>query len=497
MNDCFAVDYKFERIDVDAPDLAIRNISGKDKAIIYGAGNNGGLIYEYLKRKGTEASCFCDKDETKQTGLYFGKEVISPENLFERYSGEIVIISLYDVQSAIWEFLMKNGVANIVRLPFIEPCGKLLIPQDLSPRGFAERFRLSRKTITVNYCKTAKKDPPVLFNTTVYNIQESYLRRAIESVLNQTNSNFRYLIVDNGSTDGSSETIGEYAKLDKRIEVIHRDKNIAGLEWTKAGTEAYLQTFYSKLTTEYFCKLDADDYLHPCFLERTFDLALEYKADIVACQSLHYHETNPYDQWSTHGHSLAKGFYGAEDIITALLDHLHLWRPVWGKLMRTTVYLSQKGIIAENAGNISDVYKMFNRVLASGSIYVADELLHYYTIRDNSTAQKLSRDSAAGTRIYCLYNWLYEKLVEYNAATAFNIHVINNFAFAHIEIPDFEILDKAAETEPQLAVAAIRKIMTAEIPSGLANDHRIHGVYTRLQSLLEKAGGNADERVIS
>ena len=47
-----------------------------------------------------------------------------------------------------------------------------------------------------------------------------YLRECIESVLAQTHTNFEYLLVDNQSTDGSSEIAAEYAKRDPRIRVI-------------------------------------------------------------------------------------------------------------------------------------------------------------------------------------------------------------------------------------------------------------------------------------
>ncbi|MBN47224.1 MULTISPECIES: glycosyltransferase [unclassified Methylophaga] len=62
---------------------------------------------------------------------------------------------------------------------------------------------------------------------TVYN-GSTYLREAVESILNQTYKNYEFIIIDDGSIDNSSEIIKEYAQNDKRIKLISRpNKGIA------------------------------------------------------------------------------------------------------------------------------------------------------------------------------------------------------------------------------------------------------------------------------
>jgi glycosyltransferase involved in cell wall biosynthesis len=51
---------------------------------------------------------------------------------------------------------------------------------------------------------------------TSYNHKE-YIGLAIESILNQTFSNFEFIIVDDNSTDGSQEVIKKYEDIDNRI----------------------------------------------------------------------------------------------------------------------------------------------------------------------------------------------------------------------------------------------------------------------------------------
>ena len=56
----------------------------------------------------------------------------------------------------------------------------------------------------------------------VYKV-EKYIAECIESILAQTYTNSRLIIVDDGSPDNSSKICDEYAKKDSRITVIHQE----------------------------------------------------------------------------------------------------------------------------------------------------------------------------------------------------------------------------------------------------------------------------------
>ena len=56
----------------------------------------------------------------------------------------------------------------------------------------------------------------------VFNVQP-YLDEALESVIYQTYHNTEIIIIDDGSTDGSSELCDEYAEKDKSVLVIHQE----------------------------------------------------------------------------------------------------------------------------------------------------------------------------------------------------------------------------------------------------------------------------------
>lgn len=84
--------------------------------------------------------------------------------------------------------------------------------------------------------------------TTVYN-GLPYLAEAIESVLNQSYTNFEYLIIDDTSTDDSVKCIQSYK--DPRIRLVKNEKNL--------GTSDTINKGLSLITTPYVVRLDQDD----------------------------------------------------------------------------------------------------------------------------------------------------------------------------------------------------------------------------------------------
>jgi len=84
----------------------------------------------------------------------------------------------------------------------------------------------------------------------VYNA-EAYLKDAIESILNQTFTNFELIIVDDASIDNSYEIINEYSKKDERIVVLRNEVNLGIAKTRTKGTK------YAK--GKYIAVADADD----------------------------------------------------------------------------------------------------------------------------------------------------------------------------------------------------------------------------------------------
>lgn len=66
------------------------------------------------------------------------------------------------------------------------------------------------------------KEPLINIIVPVYNT-EKYIRKCLDSIVNQTYRNLEIILVDDGSTDSSGDICDEYAQIDARIKVIHKE----------------------------------------------------------------------------------------------------------------------------------------------------------------------------------------------------------------------------------------------------------------------------------
>lgn len=105
----------------------------------------------------------------------------------------------------------------------------------------------------------------------VYNV-EVYLSDAIESVLGQSFADFEFIIVDDGSTDSSSDICKKYAALDGRITVCSK-KN--------GGLSSARNYGISKAAGDYLFFIDSDDMIAPDCLERLYGALVQSGADVA------------------------------------------------------------------------------------------------------------------------------------------------------------------------------------------------------------------------
>lgn len=105
----------------------------------------------------------------------------------------------------------------------------------------------------------------------VYNTRK-YFRRCIDSVLAQTFTDYKLLIIDDGSTDGCSQIADEYAKLNSTVRVIHQSNK---------GLSACRNLGIREAKTDLIYFIDSDDYIHPRTLEILYSNLIEYDADIA------------------------------------------------------------------------------------------------------------------------------------------------------------------------------------------------------------------------
>lgn len=114
--------------------------------------------------------------------------------------------------------------------------------------------------------------PAVSIIIPIYNV-EKYLRRCLESILNQTFQDWEAICVNDGSPDNSAAIIEEYAKRDSRFKIVTKENG--GLSDARnAGMKV--------ATGEFVLYVDSDDFIHPQTLEITHSLAVRDGSDIVS-----------------------------------------------------------------------------------------------------------------------------------------------------------------------------------------------------------------------
>lgn len=119
------------------------------------------------------------------------------------------------------------------------------------------------------------ESPTISVIIPVYNV-ELYLRKCLDSLLNQTFKNFEAICINDGSTDSSLDILKEYKEKDDRFIVI--DQENGGVSNARNNGIAISKG-------EYVYFLDGDDYLDDDFLERFYENAKENESEIVVLSS--------------------------------------------------------------------------------------------------------------------------------------------------------------------------------------------------------------------
>ncbi|MBR4891692.1 MAG: glycosyltransferase family 2 protein [Alphaproteobacteria bacterium] len=116
-----------------------------------------------------------------------------------------------------------------------------------------------------------KKKPAISIVIPMYNV-ENYLRRCLDSLQNQTFSDWQAICVNDGSKDKTSEIAHEYAKKDKRFVVIDKENG---------GQSEARNIAVKQATGDFILFLDSDDFIHHQTLELTYNAAIKNSADMV------------------------------------------------------------------------------------------------------------------------------------------------------------------------------------------------------------------------
>jgi len=201
---------------------------------------------------------------------------------------------------------------------------------------------------------------------------EPYLRRCLDSIVNQTYTNLEIILVDDGSPDGCPQICDEYAANDNRIVVIHKengglsDARNAGLDICKG---------------EYISFVDSDDWVDEKYIETLCSITRDKQYDFVIAD---YHQSNENSEVQ-HIPCNNGSILGNIPIISA---YCKLTYPpcAWAKLYH-------RSFIEKNHfrfyPNLLFEDQLWSCQLASKAknIHIINSKIYHYTIRNNSIMQ--------------------------------------------------------------------------------------------------------------
>lgn len=196
---------------------------------------------------------------------------------------------------------------------------------------------------------------------------ELYLRRCVDSVLNQSFYDFDLILVDDGSPDQCPGICDEYAINDSRVHVIHQKNNgpsVArnnGIDWA-----------FSESNSKYLAFVDSDDYLHPQFLEYMYYAVENNMAEISMCRHKYVTENENLETIEKYEINSVKEI-SAEEL---MVKEWGSFNYVWGKLYHKKCFQSLR--YPENISFGEDNLIIFKAMFESSKIIFVDCQLYYY-----------------------------------------------------------------------------------------------------------------------
>lgn len=150
----------------------------------------------------------------------------------------------------------------------------------------------------LNFNENISKKPLVSIIIPTYN-RGKYIDKAINSVKNQTYSNFEIIVIDDGSTDNTKEIIDQF-------------EGIIYLKQTNQGSASARNKGLSIAKGEFICTLDSDDYWEDTFLESCISILISQHSDFVFANWINYKKNGDFSLYLNNRINLKKYFHSHE-----------------------------------------------------------------------------------------------------------------------------------------------------------------------------------------
>ncbi|NLC26108.1 MAG: glycosyltransferase [Fastidiosipila sp.] len=234
----------------------------------------------------------------------------------------------------------------------------------------------------------------------IYN-EENTLERCLNSLHKQTFSDYEVLLINDGSTDSSLEICEKYEKLDERFKIFSREN---------AGPSAARNLGIDRASGEFIYFVDADDHIEHTAIEKMYDEAKYWKADVTICGF--YRITDK--KIKIHEYPYARGLHEGESCRRIAIDLLDNMSPpylppyAWIRMIRADVLKKHHLRFAEKVKRNEDYLFATELHFRIDRLFIIDEPLYNYIESKDSITINYVRDYWSMARH--IYHELFEKL---------------------------------------------------------------------------------------
>lgn len=205
----------------------------------------------------------------------------------------------------------------------------------------------------------------------IYNV-ENYLRRCVNSIINQIYKNLEIILVDDGSTDNSGKICDEYAKTDNRIIVVHK-KNGGVSDARNKGVEI--------VKGKYITFVDPDDYISEDYIEYLYNILVRNNANMSICNVKKIFKNIKYELQQESFMKVLK----PEEVFENILLNKGIEVAVYGKLYDIKLFDKIKFPFGKTYEDTAVIYKLIDKC---DEIAYGNKECYYYIARVGSISKQ-------------------------------------------------------------------------------------------------------------
>lgn len=248
--------------------------------------------------------------------------------------------------------------------------------------------------------KETLSNPLISIIVPVYNVAQ-YLQECIDSIMNQTYTNLEIILVDDGSTDGSSQICDEYALKEKRIKVIHK---------TNGGLVSARKAGILAASGDYIGYVDGDDWIDSDMYKQMYESGAKYNVDIVAVENIREFADGTGQIEHIY---LREGIYQHKEVVNEIIPNLininifFQWNiplHVWRHLIRRELVVQNQMLVDNQIRMGEDVACILPCYLEASTVSIIHSTLYHYRQNDKSMKYMPSEEDRKGLK------YLYERL---------------------------------------------------------------------------------------